>query len=111
MQGFNHRKLDKLERNLMRGVFVKKMKDFEEQLAEESKNSTLLERLTGKVKKVDSSGLKLKSPNKPGFREDSEEINNILQEESMKDLPDEKPEIGWGIEGPTGTNRDKTSQR
>jgi hypothetical protein len=48
MQGFNHKKLDHMEKNLMRGVFIKKMKDFEEQLAEESKQTTLLERLTGK---------------------------------------------------------------
>jgi hypothetical protein len=48
MQGFNHKKLDHMEKNLMRGVFIKKMKDFEEQLAEESRKTTLLERLTGK---------------------------------------------------------------
>lgn len=48
MQGFNKRKLDPMERNLMRGVFIKKLKDFEEQLAEESKKTTLFEKLTGK---------------------------------------------------------------
>jgi hypothetical protein len=35
------------ERNLMRGIFVRKLKDFQEDYRDRMENRTLLERLTG----------------------------------------------------------------
>jgi hypothetical protein len=45
IKGFSGRNLDPLERNLMRGLFIRKLKDFAEEIREESENKSLLDRL------------------------------------------------------------------
>lgn len=50
IKGFTGRDLEPLERNLMRGLFIRKLKDFSEELREESENKTLLSRLLEDMK-------------------------------------------------------------
>lgn len=48
MTEFENKKLDPMEKNMIRGMFQRKLKDFAEKQQENSKNKTsLLERLTG----------------------------------------------------------------
>lgn len=45
MQGFIGRKIEPLERNMMRGLFIRKIKDFAEEAKILAENETLLQRL------------------------------------------------------------------
>jgi hypothetical protein len=45
MKAFENKKLKFIERNLMRGVFQRKLKDFQEELLDQAENKSLLERL------------------------------------------------------------------
>ena len=50
MQGFLGRKIKPLERNMMRGMFIRKIKDFAEDAREQAENETLLDRIKGEMK-------------------------------------------------------------
>ena len=50
IKGFTGRDLEPLERNLVRGLFVRRLKDFAEEQREVSENRTLLERLLEDMK-------------------------------------------------------------
>ena len=45
MKGFLGRKIEPLERNMMRGMFIRKIKDFAEEAKELAENETMFERL------------------------------------------------------------------
>ncbi|CDW91220.1 UNKNOWN [Stylonychia lemnae] len=47
MTGFSGKQLEPLERNMMRGMFIRKLKDFAEDARNLTENQTLLERLKG----------------------------------------------------------------
>lgn len=47
MNEFQNAKLTDTDRNLMRGIFVRKLKDFQEDYRDRMENKTLLMRLTG----------------------------------------------------------------
>ncbi|CDW71429.1 UNKNOWN [Stylonychia lemnae] len=49
IQGFTGKKLDPLERNMMRGMFIRKLKDFAEDSKDLAENQTLLQRLKGEM--------------------------------------------------------------
>lgn len=49
MRGFLGRKIKPLERNMMRGMFIRRMKDFNEEMQELAKQETMLDRLKGNV--------------------------------------------------------------
>ncbi|CDW82531.1 UNKNOWN [Stylonychia lemnae] len=49
MKAFEGQKLKTVERNLMRGVFQRKLKDFQEEIIDQNENRTLLQRLHGKL--------------------------------------------------------------
>lgn len=50
MQGFLGRKIEPLERNMMRGMFIRKIKDFAEDARDQAENETMLERIMGEMK-------------------------------------------------------------
>ena len=47
INGFTGKKVEPLERNMMRGMFIRKLKDFAEDTRDLTENQTLLERLKG----------------------------------------------------------------
>ncbi|CDW83128.1 UNKNOWN [Stylonychia lemnae] len=49
MKSFEGQKLKMIEKNLMRGVFQRKLKDFQEELIDQTENKTLLQRLHGQL--------------------------------------------------------------
>jgi hypothetical protein len=50
MKGFSSKNLEPLERNLFRGLFIRKLKDFSETQKEMIDNKSLLERLREDMK-------------------------------------------------------------
>ena len=47
INGFTGKNVEPLERNMMRGMFIRKLKDFAEDARDLTENQTLLERLKG----------------------------------------------------------------
>ncbi|CDW88099.1 accessory gland protein [Stylonychia lemnae] len=47
MKSYEGQKLKSIDRNLMRGIFQRKLKDFQEELIDQTENKTLLQRLHG----------------------------------------------------------------
>ena len=47
MMSFANEKLQRIDRNLIRGIYMRKIKDFKEDLNEKNVNLSLFSRLTG----------------------------------------------------------------
>lgn len=62
MMSYAYQKLHSLDRNLIRGIYLRKIKDFKEDLKEKNENQSLFTRLTGKYLKISVSNKKEDSP-------------------------------------------------
>jgi len=82
------KKLTKIDKNILKGVFVRKLKDFKENEEEKFQQMTLIERLTrnkvhSKEKKNSRRNLVSVFQQERDFREDSREDNNWIFKKSM----------------------------
>ena len=70
MLGFTGKKVEPLERNMMRGLFIRKLKDFAEDSKELAENTTMLQRLKGDL------GLPVKEEGEHSMDTANPSINN-----------------------------------
>ena len=70
MLGFTGKKVEPLERNMMRGLFIRKLKDFAEDTKELAENTTMLQRLKGDL------GLPVEGEGEPKTVTENPSINN-----------------------------------
>eukprot|EP00347_Sterkiella_histriomuscorum_P017701 403348330 len=86
MGDFKGKKLKYMERNLMRGVFQRKLKDFQDELNDKAENQTLFDRLKGQMFEGDNHVEKLldkdtmKRPDDP-FNQDSKNSSSSEEQD------------------------------
>ncbi|CDW90251.1 UNKNOWN [Stylonychia lemnae] len=80
MKAFEGKKLKMIERNLMRGVFQRKLKDFQEEQQDQNENKTLLQRLHGQL--IES---KSKMENIKIFEQDHMKNQNYIDSSKSSD--------------------------
>eukprot|EP00347_Sterkiella_histriomuscorum_P019663 403340763 len=83
MGDYKGKKLKYMERNLMRGVFQRKLKDFQEELNDKAENVTLLERLKGQM--FEGDGHKVKELEKDSMKRPKDPFGNDSSDSSKSE--------------------------
>ena len=100
IRGFTGRDLDPLEQNMIRGLFIRKLKDFAEEQREVSENHSLLQRLLADLKlRPAMTDAEIGSPQKKG--------DTTINPDGQNDWNSINPTFNQNNNNPNGVDLDK----